>query len=193
MPDSQRLNLQRGIVYAMMGQFPEARAAFEVAPDHPLTGISLGLVLMQMDKVPEAIDVLRRRSKAGGGYLVDWFFAEALNRAGVDPESPQEAEAIAALQRSVARNPDLAQSRVLLGKMLFRKGDLEGALAHLQRALMLEPENTAATYQLAQVYSRKGDGQRAKELFAKVSKAKAEDREQFTTRGLQQIVREGTQ
>jgi tetratricopeptide (TPR) repeat protein len=133
MPDSARLNLQRGIVYAMKGQFSEARTAFEVAPDHPLTAISLGLVLMQMDKVPEAIDVLRRRSKAGGGYLVDWFLAEALNRGGVDPESPQEAEAIAALQRSVARNPDLAQSRVLLGKMLFRKGDLDGALAHLVR------------------------------------------------------------
>ena len=46
-------------------------------------------------------------------------------------------------------------------------------------------------YQLAQVYSRKGDSARAKELFAKVGKAKAEDREQFTSRGLAQIIREG--
>jgi tetratricopeptide (TPR) repeat protein len=196
LPQSVRLNLQRGIVFTMKGEYPEALKAFQstfsLAPGHPLVSVSLGLVLMQTDRVPDAIQVLRKRAQAApNDYLVNWFLAEALNRSGADPGSAEENEAVEALQRSVRANPDLGQAHALLGKMLFRRGDLDRAGVQLERALTLEPDNTAAIYQLAQVYARKGDTTRAKELFAKVSKAKAEDREQFTRRGLQQIVREG--
>jgi len=75
--------------------------------------------------------------------------------------------------------------------LLARAGKLDPAAAHLVHALQLEPDNVSAMYQLAQVYSRKGESARAQELFAKVGKAKAEDREQFTSRGIAQIIREG--
>ncbi|MBV9038588.1 MAG: tetratricopeptide repeat protein [Acidobacteriaceae bacterium] len=76
-----------------------------------------------------------------------------------------------------------------MGKLLARDERFNEAIAHLEHAIVLEPSNVAAIYQLAQVYSRKGDKSRANELFAKVSKMKADDRENFTNRGLQQILR----
>jgi DNA-binding SARP family transcriptional activator len=90
-------------------------------------------------------------------------------------------------------NPQVAQSRILLAKLLARRSELDAAVQHLNRALELDPENISATYQLAQVLQKKGDTTRAKQLFAKVSKAKAEDREQFTRGGLQHIIRAESQ
>jgi Flp pilus assembly protein TadD len=121
-----------------------------------------------------------------------WFLGEALNRSGAAPGSPEEDEAINALSRSIALDANVTQSRILLAKLLARRGVLDLAVKHLSRALELDPNNVAATYQLAQVYQKKGDSVRAKQLFAKVSKAKAEDREEFTRGGLQHIVREGS-
>jgi tetratricopeptide (TPR) repeat protein len=196
LPSSDRLQIQRGIVFAMKEQFADARTAFEkalqLAPGKSLPYVALGLIFMQKDEVAQAIDILRKRVRMDGNdYLALWFLGEALNRAGAAPGSPEQKEAIASLERSVQLNPEVAQSRILLSKLLFRSGDLNGASANLERAIQLDPDNTAALYQLAQVCSKKGESARAKELFAKVSKAKADDREQFTSRGLQQILREG--
>lgn len=196
LPGSDRLQLQRGIVWAMKGQFPEAREAFDkaasLAPAKSLPQVALSLVLLQMDQPDEAVRLLRRRTAAGGDdYLLLWFLGEALNRAGAEPDSAEGKEAIAALEKSIRLNPEVAQPRVLLGKMLARRGAVEPAAEQLERALKLEPENTTAMYQLAQVLTKKGETARAKELFAKVSKAKADEREQLTTKGLAQIVREG--
>jgi tetratricopeptide (TPR) repeat protein len=197
LPQSSRLHLQRGIVFAVKGQFPEARKAFEstlaLAPETSLPYVALGLVMLQMDQVSEAIEVLRRRTLSGrDDYLAEWFLGEALNRSGARPGTQEEQEAIQALEKSVRLKPDLVHSRTLFGKMLLRRGDLKLAAEQLEKALELEPENIPATYQLAHVYSKQGDSERAKELFAKVSKVKADEREQFTTGGLERIVREGT-
>jgi tetratricopeptide (TPR) repeat protein len=194
LPSSDRLHLQRGIVLAMKEQFDGARTAFQAAvdraPGEGLPYVALGLILMQMDRAPDAVTILRKRAKtAGGDYLVLWFLGEALNRSGATPESDEGREAVEALTRSVSIAPDVPQSRVLLGKLLAARGEGELARTHLTRALELDPENVAATYQLAQVLQRGGDRARAKELFAKVSKAKAEEREQFTRGGLQHIIR----
>jgi tetratricopeptide (TPR) repeat protein len=195
-PSSDRLHLQRGVVWAMKGDFEKARAAFEsaarLAPKKALPQISLGLVLMQVDRPADAVQVLEKTASASpDDYLVHWFLGEALNRAGVEPGSPMEKEAIASLTTSVRLKPDQVQPRVLLAKMLTRRGQLDEAHEQLEQALKLEPDSVPATYQLAQVLQKKGDTARARELFARVSKAKAEEREQFASRGLQQIVREG--
>lgn len=196
LPASDRLVLQKGAVLATKGQFPEARAVFEqaarLAPKKALPHVSLGLVLLQMDKPAEAVEVLRRSAASDtNDPLVHWFLGEALNRAGAEPDSAEEKEALVALARSVELDPGAVQPRVLLAKLLARRGELDKAIEHLEHALRLEPDHVGATYQLAQAYGRKGDSNRSKELFAKVSKAKADEREQFTTRGLQMIVREG--
>lgn len=195
LPASDRLELQRGIVFAIKGQFDEARASFErtrrLAPAKSTPAVALALILMQTNRTSEAIEVLRRNTR--GDYLTLWFLGEALNRSGATPGSPEYGEALDALERSVKLNGEVAQSRVLLAKLLARTGSLEDAEAHLEQALRLDPDNVTATYQLAQICSRRGEAARARELFARVSKAKSDDREQFTTRGIQQILREGAQ
>ena len=180
----------------MKEQFESARAEFEtavkLAPERSLGYVALGLMLLQMDHANDAVNILRQRAKAGADYLVLWFLGEALNRSGAAAGSPEEDEAIDALSRSIDLDANVTQSRILLAKLLARRGNLDLAAQHLTRALELDPDNLAATYQLAQVYQRTGDSARAKQLFAKVSKAKAEDREQFTSGGLQHIIREGS-
>ncbi len=196
-PRSHRIHLQRGVALAMKGRFDDAEDAFSesssLAPDRNLPGVALGLILMQQDRLPDAIRVLRRRrSQAKDDYMVHWFLAEALQRSGVEPRSPEEAEAIGALRTSIKLRPDLFQSRLLMGKLLARQGNLGEAIDHLERAREIDPADVSATYQLALVYRSAGDSARAKELLAVVGKQKAQDREQFTKGGLLRIVREGT-
>ena len=132
--------------------------------------IALALMLLQMDRSAEAVALLRKRIGTGGDYLSLWFLGEALNRAGMAAGSSEEGESVAVLTRSIAANPNVAQTQILLAKLLARRGELDAAEKHLSRALQLEPENVSATYQLAQVYQKKGDSARARQLFAKVSK-----------------------
>jgi tetratricopeptide (TPR) repeat protein len=193
-PASERLHLQLGVVLAMKAQLEEARKQFDVAaslaPDRSLPHVALALVSMQMNRPEDAVQQLRKRVRQfPDDYLALWFLGESLNRSGIVPGSPGQQEAVGALERSVRFNPDISQSQELLGKLLARDGRLEEAAMHLKRAVTLDPENAAAIYQLAQVYNRSGNTSKARELFAKVSKMKADDRENFTNRGLQQILR----
>ena len=197
-PDSDRLHVQRGVALAMKGRFEDAQAAFDeaarLAPDRNLPGVALGLILMQRDRLPEAVQVLRdQRKRAANDYLVHWFLAEALNRSGAEPGSAEEREAIDALRRSVDLNPELFQSRLLLGKILARRGEFEEAIRQLERARSIDPSDVSATYQLGLVYRRQGDAEKAAALFATVGEQKAEDREKFTKGGLLRIVRADSQ
>lgn len=197
LPRSHRLHLQRGVALAMKGRFDDARQAFERAreldPGSSLSQSALGLILMQQDRLPEAVEVLRaRRDQAPADHLVLWFLAEALHRSGVEPGTEGEAEAVGALRESVAQNAELFQSRLLLGRMLARRGDLDGALLHLEKARSIDPDEVSAVYQLAMVHRRLGDSEKARVLFQQVGQQKAEDREQFTRRGLLRMVRVGS-
>lgn len=198
LPDSYRVRLQRGVVMAMKGRFEDAEQEFltatKVAQKVALPWVALALVRMQMNKLPEAIDVLRQRRKLNpNDYLSDWFLGEALSREGALPGTPEEKEAVLALEDAIRVNPAASQPRTVLGKFLVRRGDLDRAADTFERALKLDPDDTTAAYQLALLYRKKGNTKRAEELFAKVSKAKTEDREQFTQRNLVKIIREGSQ
>jgi tetratricopeptide (TPR) repeat protein len=193
-PASERLHLEFGVVLAMKAQLEEAKKEFEaaaaLAPDRSLPHVALALVSMQMNRSDDAVRQLRVRVRqVPNDYLALWFLGEALNRSGIVPGSPGQKEAVKAVQRSVQLDSNISQSQELLGKLLARDERFAEAATHLERAVTLDPGNVAALYQLAQVYNRKGDTSRAKELFAKVSKMKADDRENFTSRGLQQILR----
>jgi tetratricopeptide (TPR) repeat protein len=194
-PESGRLWIQKGVVYAWKGLMQPARDAFaraaQLSKEMGLAHVALALALLQMNENAAAIELLRRRAQQDD-YLAQWFLAEALYRSGAPPGSAEEQEAVEALEKSVRSKPDLGPSRALLGKLLFRRGDLEGAAAQLERALQIAPDDVSALYQLAQVYAKKGDVARSRELFARVSKIKANEREQFTSQGLQQILRQGT-
>jgi predicted Zn-dependent protease len=195
LPRSERLQLQAGIVHAMRAEFEDARMVFATAsaqaPQSGLPQVALGLVLLQLDKTDEAVAVLRKTTTSKDDrYLMQWFLAEAISRKS-DTVSAEQEEAISALRNSIAYRPDLAQPRVLLGKLLLRRGEVDSAMEQLQRAVQLDPDNTVATYQLATAFRRKGDSARANELFAKVSKAKSQEREELMKKGLELITEGG--
>jgi cytochrome c-type biogenesis protein CcmH/NrfG len=125
-------------------------------------------------------------------YLSGWLLGEALSRQGAEPGSPEEKEAVGALEDAVRANPNAGPPLTLLGKFLVKRGDLDRAADAFERALKLDPEDTAAAYQLAFLCRKKGDTERANELFARVSKAKTEDADQTTRKNLVRIIREGS-
>ncbi|MDA8086275.1 MAG: tetratricopeptide repeat protein, partial [Nitrospiraceae bacterium] len=53
------------------------------------------------------------------------------------------------------------------GVILFKKGDLQGALADLKEALELNPNPVLAYYELGNVYLKMGQPQKALEAYKK--------------------------
>jgi len=196
-PTSHRLHLQRGAILAMREQFEDAAKEFQTAgqlsPEAGLPQVALGFMLIQMSKLPEAIDLLRRQSRRNPkDPHALWLLGEALNRSGIAPGSEPEKQAVSALEKSVQLDPLHAQPRALLGKLLLRRGEVNRAIEQLEKAVEIDPRDMTATYQLALALQRKGDAERAKQLFAKVSRAGNEERG-ITQRSLLRIFKIGSQ
>jgi tetratricopeptide (TPR) repeat protein len=196
-PQSDRLYFQRGTLLAMKGQSARAVEDFEtagkLAPNKSLPDAAKGIVLLELGQTSKAIALLRQRASATpDDYVVHYILGEALNRSGPALRSPEENEAIQALEKSVRLNPDFAASRAVLGKLLLRRNEIDRAIMELEKALVLDPEETSSLYQLAQAHRRKGNPERAKELFAKVDRVKSEEKDKFMNRTLIRLVREGS-
>jgi Flp pilus assembly protein TadD len=196
-PQSDRLYFQRGALLAMKGQSAQSVGDFEtaskLAPNKSLPYAARGIVLLELGETSNAIALLRQRAAASpDDYMVNYVLGEALNRSGPALRSPEENEAIQSLERSVRLNPDFAASRAILGKLLLRRGEVDRAITELEKALELDPQETSFLYQLAQAHRKKGNLERAKELFAKVDRAKSEERDKFMSRTLIRLVREGS-
>ena len=128
-----------------------ARAA-EVNPEEAEAPLARAIALMELNRFPEAIDLLRRRRKLrDDSYLVDWHLAEALVKSGADAE----VETIEVLLRSIELNAAVPQGHVLLGKILAQRGRTDDAIREFEAALRLDAADVSATYLLAQAYRRK--------------------------------------
>jgi tetratricopeptide (TPR) repeat protein len=200
-PDSARLHLQRGALLAMKGLLDQAEKAFAAAsrlsPEGSVPQIALAMAWMQNGQNPRAVELLRERARlAQRDYQVLYILGLALMRSGAEPGDPAEAEAAAALEAAVRLKPDHSPSRTELGKLLVKRGDLPGAIAHLERAVAEDAHNVAAAYTLAQAYRRSGQAARAAEMLERVKRLNAGEREPDAAdelkRAVLRIVREGT-
>src|SRR5262245_19948497 len=138
-PSGRRLRLHRGVALVMKGRLEEAvkefQTAAELLPEDALPQVALGLALIQLDKHSEAIALLRRRTGLNpNDPRIFWLLGEALNRSGVQPGSEAEKEAVSALEKSIQLDPRLPQSRVLLGKIMLRGGEVARAAEHFEKA-----------------------------------------------------------
>lgn len=182
LPQSERLFVLRGVLYAMKGQSPEAARDFttaaNLAPGDPLPIVAASLAAMQSGELNQAVEKLRgAATQHPEDYFAQYWYAVALLHAGAVPGTPQGEEVLASLQASVRDNPDFWHSRAELGKALLGRGDVDAAIVHLTKANELNPKATSPLYLLAQCYRRKGDNAKAAELAAKVSQMQAEERE----------------
>lgn len=197
LPQSDKLYLQQGVMHAMKGQFGDAEKDFskasELAPNEVLPDISLGLIAMQMGKLDESVQYLRRAAQRHpDNYYAQYWFAIALERSGAAPGTKEGGEQLNALEASVRLNPDFWHSRADLGKILLDLGKVDRAIVELQKAADLNPTATSPLYLLAQAYRRKGEQAKARDLIAKVSKMQTEDRDAIPQATLKNMVREGT-
>ena len=185
-PESSMLHLQRGVVLAMSGSIEQAEDAFSrasrAAPDDPSPSVALAMVWMQRGQTPKAVDLLRARTRAAtstrlrGRQVLFYALGIALLRAGAAPDDAEGGEALHAFRTAVRLQPSLPQAQSELGKLMLKRGDIPGAIAHLEHAIALEPQNAAPAYVLAQAYRRTGQTDRARDLLARVSRLNAQER-----------------
>jgi tetratricopeptide (TPR) repeat protein len=182
LPDSDRLTFQRGAVFAMMGQMDRAEHDFErastLAPEKDLAYVGLGIAYMQKSKLPQALEILRRRTQEKpNDYLLQYLLGEALIRQGLIPGSPEMTEAQRVLELSVKLNPGFSRSRIDLGKILLKEGRVEEAIGQLEVARKLDPNEKSVYSQLSTAYRRKGDDKRSAAMLNMVTKLNDAERE----------------
>jgi tetratricopeptide (TPR) repeat protein len=187
LPQSYRVRLQRGAVLALKGEVAAAENEFlqatQAAPREVLPQVALALARVQLNRIPEAIQILRDcRARTPRDYVVNWILGETL------AQHEDENEAIEALEEAARLSPREAAPKVLLGKLLARRGELGRAARELEAALKTDPNDVSAQYQLATVYRKTGNTRRADELFEKVGNARAENPEDSARRNMQQII-----
>lgn len=156
-PQSDRLILQRGVIYAMRSQFDLAEQDFQrvsqLAPENSLGDAALGVSYMQAGDYPKAIETLRQRIRERpNDSILHFFLGQALVRSGAAPGDRAFSEAKAAMEKSVQLNPNNADARVDLAKLYVKESRWNEALQQLDRARSLDSKNKAVYSTLAIVY-----------------------------------------
>jgi len=185
----------RGLFHAMQNQFELAERDFqqaaELAPEKNFSYVGLGVSYMQTGNLPQAITVLRRRTRLKpDDSVLQYLLGEALVRSGANSGDPAFKEAQAALETSVKLNPNFPESRVALAKIYLKEDRIEDAVAHLEKARALDPKNQAAYSQLAIAYRRQGKPDSAKQMLSSLKELNEQER--ANTRGRTRIVKQSS-
>jgi Flp pilus assembly protein TadD len=145
-------------------------------------------VRIQSGRAAERVAMLRQaRARHPKDYLVSWILGEALAQ-----QSNAGDEAIRCLSDASRLAPGEAAPRVLLGKLLARRGDLAGAARELEAAVKIDGEDTQALYQLATVYRKAGNTKRADELFDRVAAKQGGPQAEPGLPKLEQVIRKSS-
>lgn len=193
-PQSGRLIFERGLLHAMLNQFELAEQDFqqaaELAPENNFSYIGLGVSYMQTGDLPQAITVLRQRTRLKpDDSVLQYLLGEVLIRSGAKAGDASFEEARTALEKSIKLNPNFPESRVALAKIYLKENQIEDAVAHLEKARTLDPKNQAACSQLAIAYRRQGKPELAKQMLSSLKELNEQER--ANSRGRTRIVRAG--
>jgi tetratricopeptide (TPR) repeat protein len=135
-------------VYVRDGRLERAQASVERAialePDSVQWAVDLVYVLMEREQLEEALEVARSRA------------AE---------HREQLEEALEVARSRAAEHPTLPDYPNLMGQVLARRGDEEGARAAFQHAVALDPSFVAALVNLARMSARAQRFGEARELL----------------------------
>ncbi|MBS0473045.1 MAG: sulfotransferase [Proteobacteria bacterium] len=141
-PGSTRMDLRLGDGFRREGRWSEAahcyRSALEQAPDCPAAALGLGLALIELNRLTDALDVL------GIATADDTTAFEALAARGMALErAARWAEAVEAFEGALAFVPANAAILANLGRVLDRLGRRDDLAAPLARALAKSPDSPA--------------------------------------------------
>ena len=191
LPKSPRLAVMQGVLQARSALTEEAEKSFleaeAMAPDAVLGPAGRGLLLLEMNLVDEAVQVLRPQvaSRPNEPMLVV-ILAQALLRQ--EGEAPRR-EAKSLLQGLGLAGEASAQAKRLLGKIYLQDNDLPHAASALEAALKLDPSDRSSAYQLITVYRKIGRTKEIPALQAKVKNLLEAEREAETRAGRHQLVK----
>jgi tetratricopeptide (TPR) repeat protein len=196
-PKSYRLYIQRGVTFVMRGSLGEAEKDFQtasdLAPGKSLPYFALGWVWVQGAQTDKAVKVLREKSKLPGmDFLVPYIFGVALVHSGAEAGTPAADEAVTAFESSIRLNSNFSHSHAELGKLLFKQGQVDRAIAELKAATTLDPGDSGPVYVLAQAYRKKGQKAEADEMLAKIAQMHSEDHNLDLKKELKRLVRQDT-
>ena len=181
---SASLELTLGVAYYGQRKFDKAVEQFLLAirlnPEMPQPYAFLGRILEHAgERLPEvraSFEGLElRHPESPLGWLLH---AKALVAEFPSGYPPEAARALELVEKSVAIADGDADAQLVLGGLLFRKGDLAGAVTHLEKSAALNAKDSAVHFQLARVYGamgRKDDATRERALhekYAEQEKAK---------------------
>ncbi len=91
---------------------------------------------------------LARRAAAAARENADELSAEDWFELGYELEATEIEEAIRAYNEALRLDPDHADARVNLGRLLHEHGEVSAAARHYRRALELRPDDPTAAYDL---------------------------------------------
>jgi tetratricopeptide (TPR) repeat protein len=179
-PKSDRLIFQRGVIYALKGQFELAEADFQhssqLAPEKNLGYAALGVSYAQAGSPEKALASLRERvAQRPDDAMAQFLLGDTLLRTGVAPDSREFAEARRALERSATLDPKSADSRLALAKLYLKENRANDAVSILEQARNLDPENNAVYLQLVVAYRRQGKTALAESALKKLNEMNEQD------------------
>lgn len=151
---------RRGIAALEMGNWGEAeillREALQASPDDPETRRYLAEALWRRGAVDEA---LREISAA---VAIDKSDAVLLVRSGeMLFASGDRKAALEHAEEAIGLEPRMAGAWALRGRIHWKNGSSDAALADLQRALQYSPNNSEVLLDLAALYRERGEAARS--------------------------------
>ncbi len=142
-------------IYAQLGQRQEEVAyryravVLKPAWATPSNQLTLGNALIQLDKMPEAIDCYQRAIR-----LQPDLYEAHYNLAVAETYRENWQAAKQAFQQVLKLNPNHAESHYGLGKLAERTDQLKPAAAYYWRAIQLNPNFAAAYFSLGEILVR---------------------------------------
>jgi tetratricopeptide (TPR) repeat protein len=179
-PDAAALYAMRGILRAQTMQFDEAESDFrranQLQPDQVYGTVGLGITFMQRGNPEGSVQILRERlARNPEDSTLNYLFAEALLRKGIEPGTPEFNETESALLRSIKNKPDFAKAHAQLGKLYLLAGDASKAIQESELAVKLVPDDRMAVYSLVRALKEAGRNEEARPLLLKLREIDARE------------------
>lgn len=162
LPRSYRIRLLLGRIYEAQGQISEAESSYREAislnPKYNLSWALLALFLARRNRPAEAMETIQAGvAEIPKDFLVPYVHALILSQAPNGNNPVIAKEVFALLKYSIGANPNFVESRYLLGRFYFDKGDFLVSRRELEKAQELNPHHYATNLLLIRVYKKLSD------------------------------------
>jgi protein O-GlcNAc transferase len=145
------------------------QTAIRNQPNYAEAYYTLGTILKQQEKLPEAATALREAIRLQPDFAgAHTTLAAVLRQLGDAQGASEEAQRGAKITASTNRL-QAATFSTNSGKRLLGAGDVDGAISQFRSAISSDPNYAAAHYQLATALDRQGHKDEAKHEFQKAA------------------------